>query len=131
MSIEADVQRDAINMLVDMNPTSVTVERIEYLEDDDGGRGPVTTTFGPIDIAIFSNVAKGAPRSFQVSTDSIKMDRIEWSALAKADADLESGGNIADSFYVSGKGKFRIQTVVDIDTYGEITGKLLFLELLK
>jgi hypothetical protein len=130
MSIEADVQRDAINMLVDMNPTSVMVQRIEYLESK-GARTTATSTIGPIDIALFSNVAKGAPRSIQIVTDGVKMDRVEWSALTKADADFESGGNVSDSFHIEGKGKFRVQTVVDIDTYGETTGKLLFLEMLK
>lgn len=130
MSIEADVQRDAINMIVDMNPTSVTVNRIEYTEDK-GARKTVTTTVGPFDIALFSNVAKGAPKSIQIVTDAVKMDRVEWSALTKADSDFESGGNLSDSFAIEGKGKFRIQTVVDIDTYGETTGKLLFLEMLR
>lgn len=131
MSIEADVQREAINMLVDMNPLSVMVERIEYNEDDEGARNHSKTLYGPVDIALFSNVAKGAPKSFQVVGEGIKTDRVEWSALAKADSDFESGGNILDSFVVEGKGKFRVQTVVDIDTYGQTTGKLLFLEMFK
>lgn len=131
MSIEADVQRDAINMIVDMNPLPVTVTRIEYDDDDEGARTPSESTHGPVEIALFSNVAKGAPRTFEVFGDSIKTDRIEWSALAKADADFESGGNVMDSFIVEGTGKFVVQTVVDITTYGEVTGKLLFLEMFK
>lgn len=130
MSIEAEVQRTAIEMLVDMNPTSVTVNRVEYIEDE-GKRRTEESTIGPFNIALYNNTAMIAPKAVQIIEDGGKMDKVEWSALAKKDADFESGGNISDSFYVEGKGKFRVITALDIETGGQVTGKLLFLEMLK
>ena len=132
MSIEADVQRTAIEMLVDMNPTSVIVNRVEYVVDDDKGtRRTEESTIGPFNIALYNNTAMIAPKAVQIIEDGGKLDKVEWSALAKKDADFESGGNVSDSFYVEGKGKFRVITALDIETSGEVTGKLLFLEMLK
>ncbi len=129
MSIEAIMQRKAIHMLIDRNPTTVTIERETYVAEG-GARVKQGTTVGPFDIAIYSNVIRTAPKTVQAMTDAVKLDKVDWTALAKADADIRSGSNVVDYFTVD-KGNFKVETVVDIETMGEITGKLLLLEMLK
>lgn len=128
MSIEATTQRQAIDMIVRNNPVSVTVTRvIDGLNPDTGGRSQSTETKGPFEVALFS----GVPKALMISEDHIRADRVEWSALTRSDSDFASGGNVTDTFEVSNYGKFKVTNVVEIETHQEITGKLLYLELLK
>ena len=130
MRPEAFMQRKAIHMLIDSNPTSVTIDRESFVSEK-GARKKVTSTVGPFDIAIYSNVIRTAPVSIQEMVDSVKLDKIEWTGLAKADADISSGGQVVDTFTVEGKGSFKVKTVVDIETMGIVTGKLLLLEMIR
>jgi len=128
MSMEAMIQRRAINMLLRMNPTTVTINRETYVSED-GARVKQESTHGPMDIALFSNVVRTAPKTIQAFVDSVKLDKVDWSALAKEDADIRSGGNVVDTFSADEK-LFKVETVVDIETGGQVTGKLLLLEMI-
>ncbi len=128
MSFEAAAQRRAIHMLVRMNPTSATINRETYVSEG-GTRNKVDTTHGPVDLAIFSNVVRTAPKTVQAIVDSAKIDKVDWTAIAKEDADIMSGANVVDTF-TTNEGKFKVETVVNIQTGGEITGKLLLLEMM-
>ncbi len=126
MSIEANAQKNAINMLVDSNPTSVIVNRVESIVED-GKISEDESTLSSANIALFS----GTPKGIRILSDEITTDRVEWSALAKSNADFKSGGNVEDTFEVDGKGKFMVKNKIDIETHGETTGIWLHLELLR
>lgn len=128
MSIESDAQKSAINMLVDSNPTIITVNRVtQTFNEDTGAYTETEATINNVNIALFS----GTPKGLRVILDEIRTDRIEWSALAKSDADFKSGANVTDTFDVDGKGKFVVKNVVYIETHGQTTGVWLHLELLR
>lgn len=128
MSIEAAVQRRALNMLINSNPTSVTISRETYTAED-GARTKADSTHGPFDISIYSNVVRTAPKTVQALVDGAKIDKVEWSAIAKEDVDIRSGANVVDTF-TTNDGLFKVETVVNIQTMGEVTGKLLLLEMI-
>lgn len=128
MSIEAAVQRRALNMLINGNPTSVTINRETYTAED-GTRVKADSTHGPFDISIYSNVVRTAPKTVQALVDGAKIDKVEWSAIAKEDVDIRSGANVVDTF-TTNDGLFKVETVVNIQTMGEVTGKLLLLEMI-
>ncbi len=126
MSIEASAQKSAIDMLVDSNPTAVVVNRVESAISG-GALLETTTTLASTNIALFS----GTPKGIRILSDEITTDRVEWSALAKSSANFKSGGNVQDTFTVSGKGKFFVKNKIDIETHGQLTGIWLHLELLR
>ncbi len=128
MSIEAAVQRRTINMLINGNPTSVTINRETYIVED-GARVKVDSTHGPVDLSIYSNVVRTAPKTVEAFVDAVKINKVDWTALAKEDADIQSGANVVDTF-TTNDGLFKVETVVNIQTMGEVTGKLLLLEMI-
>ncbi len=126
MSIESDLQKKGIDMLIDTNPTSITINRVTETMVD-GARTRTSTTITGITIALYTKLPKG----FEVVTDGVKMDRVEWSALAKSTADIKANGMVTDTFTVSGRGTFRVHTVIEVETHGVSTGKVILMELLK
>jgi hypothetical protein len=125
MSIESDLQTIGINMMIDSNPLAVTVSRRTNAIVN-GARSETTSTHGPFSIALFTKL----PKAIAISTEGVQMDRVDWSALAKSNADFKSGGSVMDTFTVSGRGTFRVNNVLPIETHGVLAGKLLLLELL-
>ena len=125
MSIESDLQTTGINMMIDSNPLSVTVNR-QTNAIVKGTRSETTSTHGPFSIALFTKM----PKAIAISIEGVQMDRVSWSALAKSSADFQSGGNVLDKFTVTGRGTFVVNNVIPIETHGVLAGKLLLLELL-
>ncbi len=130
MRVEAAVQKRAIEMLIDINPTSITVSRETYVSER-GARVKQETTVGPFDIAIYSNVIRTAPKTYGAIVDAVKLEKVDWTALAKADTDIRSGSNVVDYFTTDRGEKFKVETVVDIETMRVTTGKLLLLEMIR
>ncbi len=130
MNMIAATQKRVIEMLIDGNPTPITISRTTYVTEN-GARKAVTSTHGPFDIGIYSNVLRTAPKTIIALTDGVKLEKIEWSALAKADADIQSGSNVVDTFTIEGQGIFKVETAIDIQTMKEVTGKLLLLEMIR
>ncbi len=129
MSVESDLQIQSIDMLIDRNPTIVTINRSVFSASS-GGRTETESTVGPISLALYNNVVRTAPKASDISRDAVKYDKVEWSAIAKKDADIRAGANVIDTFEVANVGTFRVHTIVDITTDTTITGKLILLEML-
>lgn len=126
MTKETRLQEKTINMLLDLNAVPVTVTRKEYVPVG-GGRKEETSTLGPFKVAVFGSPARSTP----IFTDALKMDRVSHIALTSKDADFKSGGHVEDTFETPNYGKFKVHTVSPIEMHTEITGKVLYLELLK
>jgi hypothetical protein len=128
MSAESTLQKKGIDMLVDTNPTSITISRTT-LTNKDGAMEEAVTSIGPFNIALFNGPPRGLSKAIRISLDGLRTDRLDWCALAKSDADIKGGANDRDVFDVEGLGRFQVHTVFPIVTHGVTTGKFMYLEM--
>lgn len=129
MSAESVMQKKGIEMLIDTNPTTVTISR-STLTNKDGAVEEAITSVGPYNIALFQGPPRGLSKAMRISAMEVRMDKLDWCALSKSTAVFKSGAENTDTFTVSGLGTFKVHTVFPIITHGETTGQFLFLEML-
>ena len=117
------VQKEALRMTIDTNPTLVTVNRTSYVEYE-GGRRKVESVVGPFKILIY---AKSSSRKADTGDPGSK-DSESWAGLALDDADFRAGAHVTEYFDTPNLGRFSVKSSTPITIEGKVTGYLLALE---
>jgi len=117
------VQKEALRMTIDTNPTLVTVNRTSYVEYE-GGRRKVESVVGPFKILIY---AKSSSRK-DTTGDPGSKDSEDWVGLALDDADFRAGAHVTEYFDTPNLGRFSVKSSTPITIEGKVTGYLLALE---
>lgn len=120
------VQKEALRMTIDANPTLVTVNRTSYIEHE-GGRKKVESVVGPFKILIYPKSGNRSNRK-ETTGDPGSKDSEDWVGLALDDADFRAGAHVTEYFDTPNLGRFSVKSSTPITIEGKVTGYLLALE---
>lgn len=113
----ADLRKDHIARSIADNPTDITITRITKVRSA-GGFADNTSTVGPFTVRIAQT--KASQRDIS-EREGHKQEQ-EYTLLADAVADIQSGPLVTDSFEVAGLGRFEVVNVVPQIVKGEKVG---------
>lgn len=91
--------------LIDENPVTVTVHRVEYVDDGTGGRYKRES-----DLAAFTGRVVPPRKGRVINTEASQAREADAVLLAPWDADLRAGSDAEDTFTVNGR-RYRVQQV--------------------
>jgi len=117
------VQRRAIKDSINMNPTSITIQRVKY-EEHEGGRKRVETEVGPFRVLMYGR----GPGSRKIEDEAGVRRETDWHMLTDHNADVRWGSNVEDTFEVPEIGKFKIIDGQEIRSQGKLAGYWIELE---
>lgn len=122
-----EIQKKAVDLAISLNPTTVTVSRVEFVEKD-GGREEKKSNVGQFTICLYSRASRSKA---QVNDVAGLKDQIAWTALADKDSKFSWGPNVTDKFTVEPFGTFRVVSGTPVSAEGQIAGYVLHIEVEK
>ena len=119
-------QKFAIDYAISLNPTSLVVERVEYLEHE-GARKKKETQTQTQTWLVYPKTDKAR----FMREDAGSEDESEWGALAPSSADVKWGANVTDTVVIDNIGTFEVKSGKPIMIGTDLNGYLLDLKLVK
>ena len=104
----AKALREAVRRVIAENPTEITVQRKEKVEQD-GGFVEQENAVGPFTVRIFQKESSALPQTVSTLAGTAQVDT-RWGLLADHTADIRAGSNVVDEFEAAGQ-RFRIIAV--------------------
>ena len=119
-------QKFAIDYVISLNPTSLVVERVEYIEHE-GARKKKETRTQPQTWLVYPK--KGKPKFMR--EDAGSEDEFDWGALAPSTADVKWGANVTDTVVIDNIGTLEVKSGRPIMVGTDLNGYELDLKLVK
>jgi len=120
------MQKFAIDYAISLNPTSLVVERVEYIEHE-GARKKKETRTKPQTWLVYPK--KKNPKFMR--EDAGSEDESEWGALAPSTADVKWGANVTDTIVIDNIGTLEVTNGRPIMVGTDLNGYQLDLKLVK
>lgn len=115
----AEFRRQLVLWNIQQNPTEITIQRTEKIEQD-GGLKEVSSTIGPLTVRIFPQGSR-IPQEISTLAGTKQVDK-GWGMLADYQAGIKAGPNVVDEFDVPGLGHFRVVAVYPQMVQGQVVG---------
>ena len=100
--------REAVRRVIAENPTEITIQRREKIEQD-GGFAEQESTAGPFTVRIFQRESSALPQTVSTLAGTAQVDT-RWGLIADFEADIRAGSTVVDEFVAFGQ-RFRIVAV--------------------
>lgn len=117
-----DLMRQTHQALINENLVSVTVHRVEYLDDAAGGRYKRESDLP----AFIGRLVPGQSRQV-IDTEAGQVQEASMLLLAPWDADVRAGSDVQDTFTANGR-SYRVRQVTPRRWQGEVYGVQAALE---
>jgi hypothetical protein len=122
----SEKQKFAIDYAISLNPTSLVVERVEYLEHE-GARKKKETTTQTQTWLVYPKTNKTKFRREDAGSE----DESDWGALAPSSADVKWGANVTDTVEIDNIGTLEVKSGRPIMVGTDLNGYQLDLKLVK
>lgn len=125
----SEKQKFAIDYVIALNPTTVTLSRVEYTEDE-GARKKTETSVKAQTWLVFPK----SPNSLNATesrNEGGMADVLNWGALAPSTADVKYGAHVTDSFVMENVGTLEVVSGCPIMVGSDVNGYQLELRLVK
>lgn len=122
----SEKQKFAIDYVIALNPTTVTLSRVEYAEDE-GARKKTTTSVKAQTWLVFPK----SPSTSESRNEGGMADVSDWGALAPSTADVKYGAHVTDSFVMANVGTLEVVSGRPIMVGSDVNGYQLDLRLVK
>ena len=99
---------DATIRTINEHPAEITIHRLEYQNDDSGGRDTQESDLAPFTARL---VPSRQDRQIRLQDEAGKMQLSGWILIAPWDADIKHGSNVEDAFTAAGV-KYRVLRVI-------------------
>lgn len=122
----SQTQKQAIDFAISLNPTSVAISRVEYVEKD-GAREKREESVATQTMLVYPK----SPGMKGLNDIGGRNDESDWGALAPSTANVRWGTDITDSFTVPSIGTLEIVSGRPIMIGSDVNGYQLNLRLVK
>lgn len=120
------MQKFAIDYAISLNPTSLVVERVEYIEHE-GARKKKETRTQTQTWLVYPKTDKAK----FMREDAGSEDESDWGALAPSTADVKWGANVTDTVVIDNIGTLEVKSGRPIMVGTDLNGYQLDLKLVK
>ena len=119
-------QKFAIDYAISLNPTSLIIERVEYIEQE-GARKKKETTVKNQTWLVYPKTNKAKFRREDAGSE----DESDWGALAPSSADVKWGANVTNTIVIDNIGTLEVKSGRPIMVGTDLNGYQLDLKLVK